>query len=220
MSGIFGDVGTWVVTVIDAFGYVGLALVVALENIFPPIPSELVLPLAGFLAAQGRMTIVGAVVAATVGSLLGALVLYWIGYALGPDRSHALVKKYGRWVMISEDDLDKAQSWFDNHGRSAVFFGRLAPLVRSLISLPAGVARMSIVPFVIYTTLGSGLWNGVLIGGGWLLGDNWELVSGYQKYFGYAVVAILVGLILWLFGKRLLHGRVASQGPHPPAPSP
>ena len=207
MSGIFGDVGAWVVNAIEAFGYVGLALIVALENIFPPIPSEVVLPMAGFLASQGRMALAGAVVAATVGSLLGALVLYWVGYALGPDRSRSFVHKYGRWAMISEDDLDKAQAWFDDHGRAAVFFGRLAPLVRSLISLPAGVARMSLVPFVIYTTLGSGLWNGVLIGGGWLLGDNWELVSGYQKYFGYAVVAILVGLVAWFFGKRLMRGR-------------
>ena len=207
MSDLFGNAVTWVVDLIDALGYVGLAIVVALENVFPPIPSEVILPLAGFLAAQGRMTFFGAVVASTVGSVVGALILYWVGYALGERRIRGLVRRYGRWAMLDEDDLDKAQAWFDRHGRTAVLIGRLAPLVRSLISIPAGVARMPLPPFVLYTTIGSGVWNTLLIAAGWFLGDNWEVVGTYQGYFGDVVVAVLVLGAVWFLGKRLRAGR-------------
>jgi len=204
MSRLFGDLITWVVDLVDRPGYVGLAIVVAIENIFPPIPSEAILPLAGFLAAQGRMTLVGAIVASTIGSVLGALVLYAFGYGFGERRVRALVRRYGRWALISEDDLDKSQAWFDRYGKSAVLIGRLVPLVRSLISIPAGIARMPLLPFVMYTTIGSGIWNVILISGGWLLGENWDLITTYQGYFSSAFVALLAVVVLLFLGKRFL----------------
>jgi membrane protein DedA with SNARE-associated domain len=202
-----GDALSWIVGLVETLGYPGLAIVVALENVFPPIPSEAVLPLAGYLVSQGRMTLWGAVLASTVGSVLGALVLYWLGYAWGEDRVRALVKAHGRWLAIDEDDLDRSQRWFERHGRAAVFIARLAPLTRSLISVPAGVARMPLGPFLVYTTLGSGIWNAVLIGAGVLLGANWALVEKYQSILGAAVVVVLVGAVAWFVGRRLLMGK-------------
>lgn len=216
MSDVLGDAASWVVGIIDALGYVGLALIVALENVFPPIPSELILPLAGFLSAQGRMTFAGAVVASTVGSVVGALALYALGAWLGERRVRALVRDHGRWLMISEEDLDKAEDWFNRHGRTAVLIGRLVPLVRSLISIPAGVAGMPLGAFIAYTTLGSGIWNVLLIGGGRMLGDNWDLVGRYQHYLGNLVIAALVGAIVWFVGKRLLLRRSSTPDSAPP----
>jgi len=201
-----GDALSWVVGLVETFGYAGLAIVVALENVFPPIPSEAVLPLAGYLVSQGRMSLWGAVLAATIGSVVGALVLYWLGYAWGEERVRGLVKRYGRWLMIDKDDFDRAQTWFEDHGRTAVFVARLAPLTRSLISVPAGVARMPLIPFLAYTTLGSGIWNLVLIGAGWLLGANWTLVERYQSLLSRGVVVLLGLGIAWFIGRRLLAG--------------
>jgi membrane protein DedA with SNARE-associated domain len=203
---VIGDVLGWVVGLVETMGYIGLAIVVALENVFPPIPSEVILPLAGFLVGQGRMTLVGAIVASTAGSLLGALILYWIGYALGEDRTRALIKKHGRWALLDEEDLDRAKGWFDNHGREAVFLARLAPLARSLISVPAGVAKMPLWTFVLYTTLGSGLWNAGLIAAGWALGANWQLVEKYQGYFSTGFVVLMGLAIAWFVVRRLMHG--------------
>ena len=206
MPSFVGDALNWIVGLVEALGYLGLAIVVALENVFPPIPSEAVLPLAGYLVSQGRMTLWGAILASTVGSVAGAVILYWLGYAWGEQRVRALVKAYGRWLAIGEDDLDRAQQWFERHGRTAVFVARLAPLTRSLISIPAGVARMPLGPFLVYTTLGSGIWNALLIGAGWLLGANWGLVERYQSMLGTAVVVLLVGAVVWFVGRRLLAG--------------
>lgn len=196
----------WVVGLVETLGYPGLAIVVALENVFPPIPSEAVLPLAGYLVSQGRMTLWGAVLASTAGSVAGALVLYWLGYAWGERRVRALVKAHGRWLTIDEDDLDRSQEWFEDHGRMAVFIARLAPLTRSLISIPAGVEKMPLGPFLLYTTLGSGIWNAVLIGAGVLLGTNWQLVERYQSILGMAVMSLLVLAVVWFVGRRLLAG--------------
>jgi membrane protein DedA with SNARE-associated domain len=201
-----GDALGWVTGLIEAFGYPGLAVVLALESVFPPIPSEAVLPLAGFLVGQGRMGFVGAVIAATVGAVVGALILYWLGAALGERRVRALVERHGRWLFLSTEDLDRAQDWFDRHGGAAVFIGRLAPLVRSLVSVPAGVARMPLPAFVAYTALGSALWNTVLIGAGWALGESWGVVQQYQKLFGYAVLGALGLAVAWFVSRRLGSG--------------
>lgn len=217
MFGFVGDFLNWILGLVETLGYPGLVIVIALENIFPPIPSEAVLPMAGYLVHQGRMTLWGAILASTIGSVLGAVVLYGLGYAWGEDRIRSLVKKYGCWLTISEKDLDRSQGWFDRHGRAAVFIARLAPLTRSLISVPAGVAKMPLVPFLIYTTLGSGLWNIVLIGAGWLLGTNWGLVEKYQSFFGTAVIVTLVAGIAWFIGRRLLNGGQEQQQQASPA---
>lgn len=206
MPSFVGDALSWVVGLVETLGYPGLAIVVALENVFPPIPSEAVLPLAGYLVNQGRMTLWGAILASTIGSVVGALILYWLGYAWGERRVRALVKAHGRWLTIGEDDLDRAHEWFEHHGRAAVFLARLAPLTRSIISIPAGVEKMPLGPFLVYTTLGSGIWNALLIGAGWLLGANWELVERYQSMLGTAVVVLLVAAVAWFVGRRLLAG--------------
>jgi membrane protein DedA with SNARE-associated domain len=213
MLDFLGNALSWVMSIIETFGYVGVAVVLALESVFPPIPSEAVLPLTGFLVSQGRMSFVGALIASTIGAVVGALILYWLGYALGEDRVRALVKQYGRWMLLTEEDLDRAHAWFDHHGRIAVLIGRLAPFVRSMVSIPAGVTRMPLLTFTVYTAIGSALWNALLIGAGWLLGASWHHVQEYQQYFAYAVFAVLGLAIAWFVWRRA--GAFGSREPQP-----
>ncbi len=206
-------IASWVTDVVESLGYVGLFLMIALENVFPPIPSEVVLPLAGFLTGQGRMWFPGAVVAATLGSLAGALILYYAGYYFGEKRVRWVVRKYGKWAMLSEADIDKADDWFDKHDREAVLVGRLFPVVRSLISIPAGIRHMPLGKFLIYTAIGSAVWNTTLIGIGWILGDNWEEVEQYVGYLQYLVIlGVIVAVIgfIYLKLKRRNRGDVAT----------
>lgn len=189
----------WVASVIDSFGAVGVALLVALESIIPPIPSEVVLAMAGYLAAEGRFNVVLIVLAATAGSLLGALVLYWLGAALGEERLK-------RWLdhipLVDRDDLEKADRWFERHGRWAVLIGRVVPVVRSLVSVPAGANRMPLGEFVLLTTLGSGVWNALIVGAGFALGSRWEQVNQYSDWFNYAIFAIFAVMIVsWVVKK-------------------
>ncbi|MEU1684189.1 DedA family protein [Micromonospora sp. NPDC005707] len=189
----------WVATVIDSFGAVGVALLVALESIVPPIPSEVVLAMAGYLAAEGRFNVVLIVLAATAGSLLGALVLYWLGAALGEERLK-------RWLdhipLVDRDDLEKADRWFERHGRWAVLVGRVVPVVRSLVSVPAGANRMPLGEFILLTTLGSGVWNGLIVGAGFVLGSRWQDVDRYSHWFNYAIFAVFaVTIASWVVKK-------------------
>ncbi|MFG1657475.1 DedA family protein [Micromonospora chersina] len=189
----------WVASVIDSFGAVGVALLVALESIIPPIPSEVVLAMAGYLAAEGRFNVVFIVLAATAGSLLGALVLYWLGAALGEERLK-------RWLdhipLVDRDDLEKADRWFERHGRWAVLIGRVVPVVRSLVSVPAGANRMPLGEFVLLTTLGSGVWNALIVGAGFALGSRWERVNQYSDWFNYAIFAVFAVMIVsWVVKK-------------------
>jgi membrane protein DedA with SNARE-associated domain len=204
MTNPFGDLAGWVTDVIERLGYVGIAVLVALENVFPPIPSEVILPLAGFLAGQGRFWLPAAVLAATLGSLAGALVLYAVGHYFGEDRIRRLVRRYGKWFTVSERDLDRAEGWFDRHGGAVVFFGRLVPIIRSLVSIPAGVRRMPLGRFLLYTALGSTLWNGALIGAGWLLGDNWEAAGPYVEALQYVVIAAVAAAVVWFLFRRVI----------------
>jgi membrane protein DedA with SNARE-associated domain len=197
-SQLTGLVG-WVADVIAALGAVGVALLTLLDNFFPPVPSEVVLPLAGYLASQDRLTLVGALAASTFGSVAGAAVLYWLGARLGRQRMDALVTKI---PLVELDDVDRARQWFDRHGTAAVFFGRMVPGVRSLISIPAGSARMSLVTFMVATTLGSLLWNLGLVGAGYLLGRQWRTAGAYSDYLNYALVAALAVVILRFVWRR------------------
>lgn len=186
----------WVLDVIDTLGAVGVAALVALENLFPPLPSEVVLPLAGFLAGQGRMSLAVVLVAATIGSVVGAVTLYWAGAALGRERMRRLAD---RAPLMDADDVDRAQGWFDRHGRSAVLIGRMVPGVRSLISIPAGVARMPLPAFLAYTTLGSTTYNAVLVVLGHQLGSRWTDVERYSdpiNYTVYGLIAVGVALVV------------------------
>ena len=163
----------WAQEVLIAHGVAMLVLLILLENIFPPIPSEVILPLAGFLVFEGQMSFVEAVVAATIGSVAGAAILY----ALGRHGGRPLLLRYGRVLRLDERRLDRADDWFDRHGPTIVFFGRMLPGVRSVVSVPAGLSEMRIPVFVALTTLGSALWNAALIGAGWGLGENWREAS-------------------------------------------
>ena len=189
---MFSSLASWVQDVIEQLGYLGVALLVVAENVFPPIPSEIVLPFAGFVARRGSDSVVIMILAATVGSVVGALIMYWIAAVIGDDRLHAFTRKFGKWVQIRESDLTKAEEWFDRHAMAAVLVGRCVPLIRSVVSIPAGFRRMKLVPYMLYTFLGSLVWNIALVGAGALLGDNWERVGSYVGVFQWAVIALVV----------------------------
>jgi len=194
--------------VIDALGEWGVGLLTFVETVFPPIPSEIVLPLAGFLAGQGTMNIVLLIVVSTLGAYVGALVLYWLGAVIGLERSITLLSKL---PLVDRDDFRKAADWFHRHGRSAVFFGRLVPGVRSLISLPAGAEKMPLATFTLFTVVGSGLWNALLILLGAALGTQYELIDRYAKYLDYAVYAAIAGVVLWLVLRAVRRRRAAAR---------
>ncbi len=185
-----GGIVGWVVALMDALGAPGVGLAIALENVFPPLPSEVFLPLAGFAAARGEMSVVSAIVWTTLGSLVGALVLYGIGAALGRDRLRAIVD---RMPLVNLRDVDKAEEWFARHGAKAVFLGRMVPLVRSLISVPAGVERMNPALFAALTAAGSLIWNTAFVLAGYTLGENWHIV---ESYAGIASKVVLVAIVL------------------------
>ncbi len=187
------QLASFIETVIEKIGYLGVALLVGLENIIPVIPSEIVQPYAGFVAQKdGLSAVVVMVVVATIGSIIGALAMYWIAAVIGDDRLHQFIRRFGKWVHVRESDLNKAEEWFDRHATAAVFVGRCVPLIRSVISIPAGFRRMKLLPYTLYTALGSLLWNIALIGAGALLGENWERVGRYVGVFQWVVIALVV----------------------------
>ncbi|HSO48920.1 MAG TPA: DedA family protein [Acidimicrobiia bacterium] len=198
----------WVTSVVETLGYGGVAFLVALENLFPPIPSEVVLPLAGFVASSGDASLVGMIVAATIGSMVGAFLLYGIAAAVGPIRLRALVVRHGRWFGLDETDLDKTEEWFDRKANSAVLICRCIPLMRSLISIPAGFRRMRLVPFTIFTLAGSLVWNVLLIGAGYLLGEQWNKVEAPLELF-QTLVLLVIGLALaWFIWRKIVRPRL------------
>lgn len=193
---------SWALDLVERLGYAGVAFAVALENVFPPIPSEAILPMAGFLVGQGRFTFPAVVLAATIGSVVGALILYALGYFFGEEKLRYLFRKFGKFALLDEQDLDKAKEWFERHGPRAVLICRLVPIVRSLISVPAGLVKMSLGTFILYTTIGSGIWNTLLITGGWVLGNEWESVEGYVSYIEYAAIATILAIVATFVWKR------------------
>jgi membrane protein DedA with SNARE-associated domain len=174
--------------------------------VFPPIPSEVILPLGGYLAERGRLNPAWVLVAATLGSLVGAWILYGLGAALGEKRSSALLS---RLPLVDEEDVEKAIHWFERHGSWAVFFGRLMPGVRSLVSLPAGTARMNLAVFSLLTLLGSTLWNGLLVGAGMALGTQWKTVEKHSTILDVIMIAALAGAVAWLAARRVRKRRNA-----------
>jgi membrane protein DedA with SNARE-associated domain len=199
-----GGLVGWVLDVIEALGAVGVGLLVALESVFPPVPSEVVLPLAGFLAGQGRMSFAAVVAAATAGSLVGALVLYWLGAALGTARLERLA---GRVPLMDRRDVRRADAWMARHGSSAVLLGRMVPGVRSLVSIPAGVRRMPLWRFSLLTTVGSAVWNVLFVGLGFLLGEEWTQVGEYSDLLNYLVIGALALALALVAARRLRRSR-------------
>jgi len=205
----------WVTDVVETLGYGGVAFLVALESVFPPIPSEIVLPLAGFVAGRGDASFPGMVVAATVGSIVGAWILYGASWAIGPVRLEAIVARYGRWLGVKEGDLQRAESWFDRRGGSAVLLGRCVPLIRSIVSIPAGFRRMPLVRFTLLTALGSFVWNLALIGAGVALGDRWEEVGSVVGLLQTAVIILIVAAGSYWVWARFLGPRFGDRGHAP-----
>jgi membrane protein DedA with SNARE-associated domain len=193
----------WIRNLMNSLGYPGVALLMFLENVFPPIPSEFIMPLAGFTTTQGQLNFVGVVIAGTLGSVLGALPLYYLGRLLGEERLKQLADRYGKWLTVSAAEIERADRWFDRHGAKAVFFCRLVPGIRSLISIPAGISGMNLAQFLLYTALGTGLWAGILAYLGRLLGENYEQVNRYLGPITYVVVGgLLLAAAIWVWRRR------------------
>lgn len=195
-------------SIVDRLGELGIGLLIFLENVVPPVPSEVILPLAGFRARTGALNVWLAWPAATAGSVLGAIVLYGLGAWLGYDRLHALAGK--RWFFLtSQKDLDRGQRIFGRHGGKVVLLGRCVPVIRSLVSIPAGIVRMPLPRFLLLTAVGSGVWNALFIGLGWYLGDNWDRVQTWLGPVTYVVLGLaLVGLV-WLAVRKVRAHRAA-----------
>jgi membrane protein DedA with SNARE-associated domain len=187
----------WVSQLMSSLGYAALVFLMFVENVFPPIPSELIMPLAGFVSTQGGLSLAGVIAAGTLGSVLGALPLYYLGRRLGAERLKTLADRHGRWLTVCGGDIERAIGWFDRHGRAAVFFGRLVPGVRSLISLPAGIDRMPVVSFLLFTALGSGIWSALLAYAGFLLGGRYQEVERYVNPVSYVVLGAMLAVYLW-----------------------
>jgi membrane protein DedA with SNARE-associated domain len=198
----------WITSTLDTLGYPGIVLLMCLENVFPPLPSELIMPLAGFLATKDQFSLVGVVLAGTLGSVLGALPLYGLGYLMGEARVKAWAERYGTWLMVSAEDVEQAKGWMDRHGRKAVFLCRLVPGVRSLISIPAGFVRMPLTPFLLYTALGTGVWAALLATAGRLLGERYAQVKTYLGPVAYVVL----GLIALAWVVRVVRRKRAGAG--------
>jgi membrane protein DedA with SNARE-associated domain len=197
----------WCQSVISTSGYPGLALVMFLENVFPPIPSEVILPLAGSLVPGGRFTLLGVTITGAAGSVVGALTFYALGHLWGEDRVRELIRRYGKWLTISEKDYDTALAWFNRYGEGVIFFGRMVPIVRSLVSIPAGIAGMRLARFGVYTAIGTGLWSFLLALAGYLLGRNWPLVSAWLARYEKAVAVIIAAAIIVFLVRRLWQRR-------------
>ncbi len=190
----------WAADLVDTMGGPGAGLAIALENLFPPLPSEIVLPLTGFAAGQGVLTLTSALFWTTLGSVAGAVVLYWLGALFGRERMHAL---WAKLPLVKPSDLERTEEWFARHGTKAVLLGRMVPLFRSLISVPAGVERMPVPVFVMLTTLGSLVWNSVLVLAGYWLGDRWETVETYVGLLSKAVLVLAVAALVLYLAVRL-----------------
>jgi membrane protein DedA with SNARE-associated domain len=214
---ILGDLTDWVISVIDRLGYLGVALLVSLESVFPPIPSEVVLPAAGIWAKDngGFPDLVAMVIASTAGSLAGAWVLYGFAAWIGPERLRAFIVRRGRWFGVKERDLDKAEGWFDRREELAVLVCRCVPLVRSLVSIPAGFRRMAPARFTAYTVVGSGVWNTALLLVGYAAREYWDEVQTILGVAQYLVVVAMVAALGWFVWRRIIKVRLSPEDVDP-----
>ena len=197
LTGIAG----WAVDVMETLGGFGAFLLIALENLFPPLPSEIILPLAGFTASLGTLSLVEMIIWCTAGSVIGAWALYGVGAALGRERTRKIM---GALPLVNVDDIVKTESWFDKHGKWTVLLGRMIPIFRSLISIPAGVTRMPLVAFSLLTLVGSLIWNTILIYAGFALGENWDRVEGWVGTLSTIVIIVVVVFLAWWITRRIM----------------
>jgi membrane protein DedA with SNARE-associated domain len=211
-------IADWAVGLMEKLGGPGAGLAIALENLFPPLPSEVILPLAGFTASQGNMSFISALVWTTLGSLVGATALYFIGAALGRDRMRWIVAKM---PLVDVADFERAEAFFARHGGKTIFFGRMIPIFRSLISIPAGIERMPLPKFGLLTLAGSAIWNTIFVTAGYLLGENWHIVERYADIFQKIVIVVVAALVIWWVVRRVLsirHGRREQRNSLDPEP--
>lgn len=198
------QISEWVVAIMAKFGYFGIVFAMFAENVFPPIPSEVVMPAAGFAVSQGDFNLILVIVAGTLGAVLGALPLYYLGRFFDEQRLIAFTEKYGKYVFVKPADITATNRWFDRHGKKAVFLGRMVPGIRSFISIPAGMNKMPMLPFLVLTTMGTILWTTALTLAGYYFGQNYEVIATtlapYSKIIGVLAVLIIVG---WLVRRRL-----------------
>lgn len=196
-SAEIGGLAGWLIDLMDSLGPLGAAIAVGADNLFPPIPSEIVLPMAGLAASQGRFSLPMALFATTAGSVIGASIMYWAGRVFGRDR---LRLWFERVPLLKVSDLEKSEAWFERHGHQAVFFGRMVPIFRSLISIPAGIERMPFGFFLLLTSVGSLIWNSIFVGAGFTLGENWHVIEPWADWFQrlviLAVVVVVGGFVL------------------------
>ncbi|WP_296404690.1 DedA family protein [Psychrobacter sp.] len=198
------QISDWVLAIMAKFGYLGIIFAMFAENVFPPIPSEVIMPAAGFAVARGDLNLVMVIVAGTLGSVLGALPLYYLGSIFNEERLVEFTKKYGKYVFVKPDDVISANSWFDKHGKKAVFFGRMVPGIRSLISIPAGMNKMPLLPFLILTTVGAAIWTSILTFAGYHFGQNYEVIEKFLAPYSKIFLGLAVAIVLiWLFTRRL-----------------
>jgi len=198
---------TWIIEIMEKFGYIGILFLIAVENIFPPIPSEVILTFGGFMTTKTNLTVLGVVWFATLGSVVGAVVLYGMGHLINIDRMEKWIDKYGHILKITKDDLHKADTWFSKYGVWTVFFCRFIPLIRSLISIPAGMAHMNFGLFLLLTASGTFIWNIVLVHLGAALGDSWEDIVQIMDVYSniiYICLGVLVAILAILFMKKRL----------------
>ncbi|XXM73094.1 DedA family protein [Lysinibacillus sphaericus] len=193
---------SWITTIMEQYGYIGIFLLIMLENIFPPIPSEVILTFGGFMTTKTDLSIFGVVMTSTIGSVAGAVVLYGVGTLIKAER---IVEKWGHILRLTKKDVQKADGWFAKYGVWTVFFCRFIPLVRSLISLPAGMAHMNLVTFLVLTTLGTLIWNVILVSVGASVGGSWEKIVGYMDIYSsivYVILAVILIVFFILFKKK------------------
>ena len=187
----------FIVDFLGSAGYLGVFLLMALENIFPPIPSEMIMPFAGFIVARGDLGLLGVLIAGTAGSVLGTLPWFYAGKAFGHDRLRRMAARWGHWMTVTPEEIDKSLETFEKHGVKAVLFGRLIPAIRTLISIPAGIAEMRLLPFLAWSTIGSLVWCSILTGAGFVLEANYEAVATYVDPVSKVVLGILVATYLY-----------------------
>lgn len=199
---------TWVMDLIEQYGYFGVFFLIAIENIFPPIPSEVILTFGGYMTSKTHLTVPGVIISSTIGSVFGAVLLYLLGNLLDSNRFEKIINRHGRWLRLKKEDLYRANAWFNKYGMWTVFLCRFIPLIRSLISIPAGMAKMNFSLFLLFTTLGTIIWNTILIQLGVSVGENWEAITGKVDNVSNIIYGIL-GAVLVLFIFRYLkkHGK-------------
>ena len=189
----------WITQFMEQYGYLGVFLMIALENVFPPIPSEIILPFGGFMTTYTSMTVPGVVIASTAGSVVGAVILYGIGLLLDVERLEKIIDRFGHILRITKEDVHKADAWFDKYGIWTVLFCRMVPLIRSLISIPAGMSNMKFWLFIAFTTVGTLIWNIILVSVGAALGDNWDRITEFMDVYSNIAYAIIgLGIIIFL----------------------